>query len=358
MSIDFDHSKNNVVTLKTSDQSSGILKFPSENFNSTILVSGLANSSYLSGLNQCLSGFQGKFYYTNDINNNCSYSYAISNESVSQVYNSFIFGSNGVAKCNYCHGLTGNGANGEGMINAQIVHSTCAFLSNGDAQNTIFLSKARIPNNNFNCLIHGTVCENTIIYGDFDIIGKNFSATESYGVFKVKASLYRGTGNCISTGYFNLNTVVSCNLNQNFAISVTGSNSADWSLFVNNASGMQWLTRASILEVFATGIEPVNTIATYWKCTASSGWFNLSNWFSDQYVTTALSYPVSSTNTIMSGSCAAFVDIDCNLWVQPNSIDTTRITDAAGICLYSNTSKIFSGNIFGNASLYGNIIFN
>ena len=112
-----------------------------------------------------------------------------------------------------------------------------------------------------------------------------------------------------------------------------------------------------MLEISATGAEAVSTIARYWKCTANSGWFNLSNWFSDQYATTALSYPTSSTNVVMSGDCAAYVNMDCNLWVQPNSIDTTRVTDVNGVCLYSNAGKSFYKDIYGNVTLYGNAIF-
>lgn len=358
MSINFDHSGSNSVTIETSQQGNGILKFPSGSFNSNIVVSGNANIHYLSGLNQCLSGLQDKFYYTNNINGQCSYSYATHSGSIAEVCNSFIFGSHGVAKCNYCHGETGNQFSSDGVIHSQIIHSMCPFLLDGDAQNTTFLSKATVFDNALKCLTYGTLCENTVVYGNFDVIGKSFSDTECYGVFKVKASLFRGTGNNISTGYFNSSTIVSCNLNQNLTLSVSGSaNSANWGLYINNASGIQWLTKASMLEISATGAEAVNTIATYWKCTADSGWFNLSNWFSDQYVTTALSYPTSSTNVVMSGDCAAFVNIDCNLWIEPNSIDTTKITETKGICLYSDAGNSFSGNIYGNVTLFGSTVF-
>jgi hypothetical protein len=231
------------------------------------------------------------------------------------------------------------------------------FLSDGDAQNTTFLSKATVFNNSGKYLVCGTVDCDTIAYGNFDIIGKGFNETGRYGVFKVKTSLFRTSGTCIYTGYFNLNTVVNCNLNPSFNISITGSNNAGWGLSVCNASGMQWLTRASVLEMAITGLEYVNTTGIYWKCTADSGWFNLNNWFSNQYSTVALSYPTSSTDVIMSGNCAAYTNMDCNLWIQPNSIDTTRITDPKGICLYSNNEKVFSKNIYGNVTLYGNAIF-
>ena len=363
MSINFDHSQNNSVNLKTEDlQASGILNIPviESNVPIQVLVSGNLNISHISGLSGCLSSISTEstgFYYTNNVNANCSYSYAMDSGSIAEVCNSIIFGSNGVAKLNYCHGETGSQYNDDGTIHSQIVHSMPPFLSDGDAQNTTFLSKATVFDNASKCLIYGTVCCNTVVYGSFDVIGKSFSDTGCYGVFKVKASLFRGTGNQISTGYFNSSTVVNCNLNQNLTLSVSGLNSADWGLFINNASGIQWLTRASLLEISATGAEAISTIATYWKCTANSGWFNLSNWFSDQYVTTALSYPTSSTNVVMSGDCAAFVNMDCNLWVQPNSIDTTRVTDADGVCLYSNAGKSFYKDIYGNVTMYGNAIF-
>jgi hypothetical protein len=364
MSINFDHSQNNSVNLKTEDlQDNAVLNFPivDSNITTQILVSGKASVSQISGLSECLSSLSGGYsglYYTNNINTNCSYSYAMDSGSVAEVCNSIIFGSHGVAKLNYCHGKTGSEPNADGTIHSQIVHSISPFNSNGDVQNTIFLSKACTLNNLCNCLIYGSLCENTVLHANFDVVGKScFDDGYRLGVFNIKTSLYRGSDNCICTGFFNLNTLVNRSINQDFSISITGTNAADWALFVCNASGVQWLTRASILEISATGAEAVNTIATYWKCTADSGWFNLSNWFSDQYNTTALSYPNTSTNVVMSGDCAAFVNMDCNLWVQPNSIDTTRVTDTDGVCLYSNAGKSFSGILYGDVTLYGNASF-
>jgi hypothetical protein len=364
MSINFDHSQNNSVNLKTEDlQGSGILNIPVIESNAPIqvLVSGNLNISHISGLSDCLSSITTQptgFYYTNNVNTNCSYSYAMDSGSVAEVCNSIIFGSHGVAKVNYCYGQTGSEPNADGSIHSQIVHSISPFITNGDAQNTIFLSKSCTLNNLCNCLIYGSLCENTVLHANFDVVGKSY-IDNGYrlGVFNVKTSLYRGSDNCICTGFFNLNTLVNCSIHQDFSISITGTNAADWALFVCNASGVQWLTRASVLEISATGAEAISTIAIYWKCTANSGWFNLSNWFSDQYVTTALSYPTSSTNVVMSGDCAAFVNMDCNLWVQPNSIDTTRVTDTDGVCLYSNATKSFYKDIYGNVTLYGNAIF-
>jgi hypothetical protein len=361
MPLNFDHSKNHSVNLISKDlQSNGILKFPKNNSQNSvdILISGKPNVSYISGLNSCLSSISGGYsglYYTNDINGNCSYSYAVDSGSVAQVCNSIIFGSSGVAKLNYCHGETGVQLNSNGPRHSQIVHSMPSFNLNGDSQNTNFLSKATVFNNSGRYLICGTVDCDTIAYGNFDIIGKGFNETGHYGVFKVKTSLFRTSDSCICTGYFNLNTVVNCNLNPSFNISITGSNNASWGLSVCNASGMQWLTRASILEIAITGAAVVNTIATYWKCTASAQWFNLSNWFSDEYVTTALSYSTSSTDVIMSGNCAALTVLSNDLWVKPNSINTILITDPFGICFCSTaTGYVLSGiNIYGNAT-FGN----
>jgi hypothetical protein len=364
MSINFDHSQNNSVNLKTEDlQDNTVLNFPilDSDVPIEILVSGRLNISHISGLSSYLSSISTEstgFYYTNNINTNCSYSYAMDSGSLAEVCNSIIFGSHGVAKLNYCYGQTGSEPNADGVIHSQIVHSISAFNTNGNAQNTIFLSKACTLNNLCNCLIYGTVCENTVLHANFDVVGKScFDDGYRLGVFNIKTSLYRGSDNCICTGFFNLNTLVNRSINQDFSISITGTNVADWALFVCIASGVQWLTRASVLEISATGTEVTNTIATYWKCTANCEWFNLSNWFSDEYETAAVSYPALATNVVMSGNCASYVNMDCNLWVQPNSIDTTRITDYKGICLYSNAGRAFSKNIYGNAILYGNAIF-
>ena len=346
MAINFDNSQSSKVTLQASEGCS-VLKFPINNKVNNVLTSGFAGISNVSGLSNCISNLQSKFYYTNDINSNCSYSYATDSGSIAQVCNSFIFGSNGIAKSNYYN-------------NSQIVHSINAFNCKGGAQNTIVLSKVCTFNNNCTQILSGIIDQNTVLFNCFDIIGKSFTSENCFAVFNIKNNIIRGTGFCACIGYCSLITGASCNLNQDFCLQIVGENNCSWNINVSNASGIQWLTRASILEVYATGSEVItpSTFGIYWKCEINSNWFNLSNWFSDTYVTTALSYPESSTNVIMSGNCAAYVDIDCNLWIQPNSIDTTRITDLNGICLYSNNLNIFSGNIYGNVNLYGNIIFN
>ena len=100
-----------------------------------------------------------------------------------------------------------------------------------------------------------------------------------------------------------------------------------------------------------TGTE---SSATNWTNCFNDQWFNLYNWFSSDYSTNIAIYPLSSTNVIMSGNCAAFVNIDCNLWVQPYSINTTRSTSNEGICIYSENSASFSGIVYGSVTLSGN----
>ena len=91
--------------------------------------------------------------------------------------------------------------------------------------------------------------------------------------------------------------------------------------------------------------------ATSWRNYSDRCWFNLNNWFNNNYITTAECYPISSTNVIMSGSCAASTPLNCNLWVKPASINTTLITDPSGIYFYSATGFVLSGiNICGNAT--------
>jgi hypothetical protein len=59
----------------------------------------------------------------------------------------------------------------------------------------------------------------------------------------------------------------------------------------------------------------------------------------------------------MNGSVAAVVDLDNPNWVQPNSIDTTNVSDVNGICFTSANENKFSGTIYGNALFAGNSTF-
>ena len=97
-----------------------------------------------------------------------------------------------------------------------------------------------------------------------------------------------------------------------------------------------------------TGAE---SSATNWTNCINAQWFNLTNWFNSNYSTNIPIYPLSSTNVVMSGNCAAVTVLSCNLWVKPASINTTLITDPSGIYFCSATGFVLSGiNISGNAT--------
>lgn len=97
-----------------------------------------------------------------------------------------------------------------------------------------------------------------------------------------------------------------------------------------------------------TGTE---SSATNWTNCINAQWFNLTNWFNSDYSANIAIYPLSSTNVVMSGNCAAVTVLSCNLWVKPASINTTLITDPSGIYFCSATGFVLSGiNISGNAT--------
>jgi hypothetical protein len=205
--------------------------------------------------------------------------------------------------------------------------------------------------------LFATTDADIMLYSNIDVIGKGTNSNNCFVAFNIKGAFLKGTTSAICTGTFIYTDIVSCNLNTGFAKNVSVEN-GNFCITVENAAGLMWLTRACFLEIPSISGEagPV-THGIYWTNTNDDNWFNLYNWYSDVYETNASSYPTIATNAIMSGNSAAVTDIDCQLWIQPNSIDTTLITDNYGICLGSNYSAIFSGHIYGCAHLYGNIIF-
>jgi hypothetical protein len=330
----------------------GSFSFPVATNNNPleVMVSGRANCSYITGL----SGLEVRnvFNCTNDINTDCSFAYSLDSGSVSQIYGSIFLGKRGKAKTNYC-----DGSNYESPINNHLIHSAGCVYNLGDAQSTVLLSRSFSLGNELSCLLRGTTDADIILYSNIDVIGKGCDSSQCFVAFNIKGAFLKDETNTICTGSFICTNIASCNLNQNFTKNVSIGN-GNFCITVENASGLMWLTRACFLEIpsISGGAGPVD-YGIYWTCSSDNYWFNLYNWFSDEYETNATEYPLSSTNVIMSGSCGAYVDIDCNLWVQPNSIDTTRITDPKGICLYSNQANRFTSNVYGNASLYGNVVF-
>jgi hypothetical protein len=98
--------------------------------------------------------------------------------------------------------------------------------------------------------------------------------------------------------------------------------------------------------------------AVYWRNEVDKNWFNLNNWFTtSSFQDTADRLPLSVSNVLMYGNTGACIDMGCNLWVQPHSIDTRNSTSIEGICIYSQNPCSFSGIVYGSVTLYGNASF-
>ena len=96
----------------------------------------------------------------------------------------------------------------------------------------------------------------------------------------------------------------------------------------------------------------------FWTSSSSNNlnqWWNIKSWWVDvNHLQAASKLPLSSTNAIITGSIAPYIDLDRQGWVQPNSIDagTTGLTarsDVAfpitcNIITTPPTALIFTGN--------------
>ena len=105
---------------------------------------------------------------------------------------------------------------------------------------------------------------------------------------------------------------------------------------------------------FANETIPVNNyFSGYWN----NNWFDKNNWFFDSsFVNELYEIPNSQSIAIMYGD-PALINLDNPNWIQPSLIDTRNISSEIGICLYSQNNAVFSGQICGNAELYGNARF-
>ena len=355
MSINFDHTKTGTVTLQTEQcEYLSCFIFPSTENNNPleVMVNCHSNCSYISGLN--ISGATDAFNYTNDVNSNCSFTYSVDSGSVTETFNAIILGHNGKSKFNYADGEN----YGFAQIDGAVVHSSNCIFNKGDSQSTTILFRAFTDSNSPSCLVYGYADLNSTLFSNIDVIGKTCDNL-CYVAFNVKGALFKNSNDIFCTGNFVLTDIVSCNLNVNFNKYISlADGGANFKLIVENAANLNWLSRGCFLEIAATtGEAGQSTYGIYWTCSSNNYWFNLYNWYADQYINNAVEYPRSTTDVIMCGSCAAYVNIDCELWIEPNSIDTTRITDSKGICLDSNVGRAFSKNIYGNITLYGNAIF-
>lgn len=86
-------------------------------------------------------------------------------------------------------------------------------------------------------------------------------------------------------------------------------------------------------------------------------WYDVSNWSFDEnssYKTSTL--PHSESNIIINGKNGILIDLDCELWIQPNSICFKENACNTGVllCFTSSLENAFSGIIYGDARFLGN----
>jgi hypothetical protein len=241
-------------------------------------------------------------------------------------------------------------------------------VEDGDIQSSCFLAKAFISSNNNASIFKGGIEPNSILYANFDVVGKQSDGTGCFASLNYTASIIRGTGNQVSTGSFSKNPHAQEGVDFNLQL-VTNNSNSSFCLQVSNAQNTCWLTRVSLLNIKNTG-EQLSPTGSYWTNSIDLAWNRLENWYSDPFFYNHASYfPSTGSNVKMYGAGAeVWMDasgggsfrpngITTGIWVQPHSIDTTNSTDPQGIHLYSETGYIFNGIIYGNAHFYGNIVF-
>ena len=101
----------------------------------------------------------------------------------------------------------------------------------------------------------------------------------------------------------------------------------------------------------------------FWSSSSSNNlnqWWNVKSWWVDvDHLQTASKIPLSSTDAIITGSVAPYIDLDRQGWVQPQSINT----GTTGLTAYSNVSfpitcPITTTNTAGAAIFTGNASYN
>jgi len=141
---------------------------------------------------------------------------------------------------------------------------------------------------------------------------------------------------------------------ESFLSSISNSKSVDLTFEGHFGSSLDFangiFASGSISDVF---VNQSNNI--YFNYDLNTGWYDQSSWYCNSSFSIAYSsLPQTYSDVIMCGSSGAYIDLDNQNWIQPNSIDTRNVTDINGICFYSNNFAQFSGIIYGNSAFFGN----
>ena len=281
-------------------------------------------------LNSCILNISA-FSESNLINLQKSYSYQLSNSGLANSCGSLLLGDQAKSKSNY-----------------SLVQGAGKFNEFGDAQHQSIVQKLLTNDSNWNDIFNVQMDVNSIVLLNASFVSRHDDA------FRLEGVVVREVGNsCVpndlaksiySTGSLN-NDVRLCTNSSGFALQVKGQS--------------YWMGDLEMISTKSSGLPPSELIGLYWNNTVDSDWFNVAgNWFTENTLTNqAASLPSGSSDVFMNGSVAAVVDLDNVNWVQPNSIDTTSVTDSLGIVFTSANNEVFDGTIYGNASFSGNASF-
>ena len=284
----------------------------------------------ITDLDSCITSIS-PFSEANTINLEKSFSYKLADSSSTVSCGSLIFGEGGKAKNNY-----------------SIVQSAGKFAENGDAQYSSVVGKVLPADNNWTDIITVEMETNSIGLLNAEFVSRNCDSFRLEGVVVRESGAVSIPEELSKAIYYtgaNAGDVRVCSAASNFSLQVKGQS--------------YWMSTLEMVSTKTTGMAGSDGVGVYWQGLDDSNWFNVGgNWFTENTFTShATSLPSGSSNVQMSGSVAAIVDLDDANWVQPNSINTTSVTDSKGIVFTSASSAVFNGTIYGNASFSGNASF-
>jgi hypothetical protein len=279
----------------------------------------------ITDLDSCLTNIS-PFEEANTINLDKSYSYKLGDTNTTVSCGSLIVGEYGKAKNNY-----------------SLVQSPGKFAENGDAQYSSVAGKVS-GNNSWTTVINVELDNNSIALINADFVSRNCDS------FRLEGAVARENGNVLFPEEMAKAIYHTGNVDHDVRIC------AGASAFVLQVKGnTYWTSSLEMVSTKMSGMAGPDGIGLYWQGLDDSNWFNVSgNWFTENTFTDhATSLPSGASNVQMVGSVVPVANLDCASWVQPNSIDTTAITNPNGICFVSTGAAVFSGQIYGNAEFFG-----
>ena len=237
----------------------------------------------------------------------------------------------------------------ENAVNNNCVCGVATFYGNSSNSSSGQLADVAIfCDGTVNCgIIAGTACfcGTSLNSGIVEVAIFNDSAS-NLGIISGSGLFY---GEAVNSGVVSGNAIFADTAVNNGDVE----GNADFATGASNQGGTVGSSGEYIPPFTGTGIA---VQGTSWTNCFNRQWFNLCNWFDNNYINSANCYPINSTNVVMSGNCAAVTVLSCNLWVKPALINTTLITDPSGIYFCSATGFVLSGiNISGNATFGSNI---